>query len=825
MMLSGGMAALALAQSVATAAETRTLIEVSGGSLGVGERGTVAVMLTVDGKPSDGTLARADGKPVRQVGLGRYETEVLWTGAPWTLNATLHTPSGPLPVSETLELPRRPPDLLWPERMVGVAGATDPVTLDLAWPGQGSLDDVWVATGAGQVASIREEGPVLKVGLKPPASPFPRAVPVLAVNEGSPGAPPAVGVVVLRARTQIPVQTAPGTTVTVQVGGRALDPVVADASGSATVTAWVRPGDDTAQIRLEDPAGNVSTSTIRLGGDPRPHLVGLATVGQVGERDAGVVVAATTASGRLWTGAPPRCATPAGANVPLYAVSEGIWRGPLGADDLQMGSVECYLGTEAQVVVRLPRPVPRPDSVVLRVTPPELDARAPRALVRAWVEDDQGNRLGVAPPTVRATRGVLQQDATADADSIATFRYDGLQAVPSGSDTVRASWSALEGNGPVRDLQLVWGREERGEVTVYGRALDAAGRFLPGHSLVFTLNEAREDGTPTDHGWSTTTMQSPGTPAWLTVRSVQSGRSVGAWVLPRDRLDGPPIGADLTADARVQIITGPVRRVGLQVNPPTLRTLDGQTATVVLELLDREGSPVSDLPVELTTSRGSLSPPRKRPDGTFESTYTPERAGDIGKVEIYAKSPEDHFPTTFTELELVAEDIRRAPGLHVGWMAGSDGISSPWVSIDGDLALGVLPDNVVMRLSGGLYGLRAESTDSSTGQDLAVSADLVPLGVGLVARQPRGRFVTWAGASLLVVPYWVRVSVDSTRGVRGLALAPPGAHAYTGAGLRTRHGEIDLSLGYLFITTSAGEGGWQGGAGGLLPTLGYRHAF
>ncbi len=67
--------------------------------------------------------------------------------------------------------------------------------------------------------------------------------------------------------------------------------------------------------------------------------------------------------------------------------------------------------------------------------------------------------------------------------------------------------------------------------------------------------------------------------------------------------------------------------------------------------------------------------------------------------------------------------------------------------------------------------------------------------------------------------------MDTTRGVQGPAMAPPGLHAYAGTGLRTRNGELDLSMGYLLVTTRAGDGGWEGAAGGFLPTVGYRYAF
>ena len=810
-------------EASATPAAPRTQARVVGDALGVGEQGTVEILLTTDGRPAVGHLSLRSGTPVDEVGPGRFRTTATQTHTDLTLHGTWRSSAGTMaldiPVASAVQVPQ----LSWRDGMLGVAGGREPLDLALQWSGEGDLEDVWLSAAAGSVTAIRQEADGVHVGLLPPTDAFPRAIPVLAVDLGATGAPPSLGVVVLRARTRIPVRTEPGTEVSVQIGGRSLPPVVADASGVATVAAWVLPGDETARIRLADAAGNVNTSTIRLGGDPRPHLVGLATPGQPGERAASVLVAATTAAGRPWSQAPPRCATPAGTDVPLWSVAAGVWRGPLDPTAAELGRVECHLGSDAQVAIRVPRAVPRASSLELRVSPPEVDARAPDATVRAWVIDDQGDRLPVVPPEVHADHGTLQPVAETS-PGVATYRYDGTPALSRGGDTIRAEWSAPAGGGPIRDLELQW-ELRSGQVVAYGRALDASGHPLLDTPLTFAFGAARADQRAGDHGWARVALDLPAEPQWLTVRGAQSGRSTGTWVVAGTEPPRAAVAADLRAEASLRIVTGPVRRVGLQVEPPILRTLDGQTGRVVLELFDGQGSPVTDQPVELSASRGEVTDLRRRSDGAYEATFRPDRPGDVGSVDIVARSPDGSFPTTTTQLELVAEDIRRAPGLHVGWLAGGDGVSSPWVSIDGDVPLEVLPDQVLLRASLGLYGLRAEASDPATGEELAVSADLVPLSLGLIGRQPRGRLVTWAGASVVLVPYWVTVSVGESRGVRGLALAPPGAHAHAGAGVRTRHGQIDLDLGYLFVTTNAGDGGWQGGAGGFLTTVGYRHAF
>ena len=812
--------------SVAQAAPTVHAAAV-GGPLGPGERGLLEVLVEEGGQPVDGVLRLTPHASAVLVGPGRWQLP--WDGGTTGLSGTFT--HGTQQTVE-FEVPLRPapsePDLRWPDTLHGIAGAEEPVDILLEGSLSGRVEDVRAATAAGQLAAVRSTPNGIEIAVQPPPTPFPRAVPLLVQDIAAPGAPADLGVLVLRARTTIPVRTSPGTRVQVQLGGRSLPVVVADDDGVAAVSALVRPGEDTARLTLEDPAGNKSTSTIRLGGDPRPHLVGIAIPGQGEARRPGIVVGATQANGAPWTGTVPRCATPTGLAIPLVAESRGVWRGHLPAEADGSRTVDCHLGMDAQATLNLPPPPPQPERLVLRVSPPELDARAPHARVRAWVEDRHGDRLAIGLPEVTAAHGVLRPEPPAPGSAppagVALFDYDGAAAIVAGTDRIAADWSAPAGSGAVRDFDLAWTPTDTGWI-VAGRALDEQGRPRLGAELVFRIGDRAFAGTALERGWVSTTVHDAEAPVWLTVSEPSTGRQRGAWLLVGSRGGLDWTAADLSAQHELRIVTGPIRRVNLRTDPPTLVSSGGRTARVKVALLDREGHPVSDVPVELVASRGSLTEPRRRPDGTIEAIYTPEREGDAGAVEILVRSPDEAFPTTATQLELVADDLRRAPGLHLGWLAGSDGLSSPWVGLDGDIALDALPDSVLLRVGVGLYGARALSVDPSSGAPVRVSADLVPVGVGLVGRQTRARLVTWVGGSALVVPYWLRVSVGETTGVKGLALAPPGAHAFGGAGLRTRTGQVDLSLGYVFITTLSGSGGWQGGAGGVLSTIGYRHAF
>jgi len=803
-----------------------------GGPLAVGECGLLEVLVEEDGRPVDGVLQVEPHSSPVLMGPGRWH--VTWTGGPdaQTLHGTFSHGGNTQAFEVDLQPAPASPSLRWPQSLQGVAGSDVPVEVVLEGSLSGRVEDIRAATAAGELAALRSTPEGIEIDILPPPTPFPRAIPLLVQDVAAPGAPADLGVLILRARTTIPVRTTPGTKVVVQLGGRTLPEVVAGDDGVAAVSVYVRPGEQSARISLEDPAGNRSTSSIQLGGDPRPHLVGFAVPGQGDVRQPSIVVGATHASGAPWTGAEPRCATPSGLAIGLAAESKGVWRGHLSASEADgTRTVECHLGLDAQATLTLPRPTPRPERLVLRVSPPELDARAPNALVRAWVEDRHGDRLSIGLPELTTNAGTLfARQSTSDAAAsssppgVAIFDYDGREAIVSGGARIEARWSAPAGSGPVRDFDFAWSTDGT-TLQLAGRALDAQGRPRLGSDVVFSVGDRRLSGEALDQGWTAASVQAPSDVLWVTVSDPSTGRMRGAWVLLGSSGGPDWTAADLSTRHELRIVTGPVRRVNLRTDPPTLISAGGQTARVRVELLDRDGNPVTDVPVELVASRGTLTEPRRRPDGTIEATYTPAREGDAGAVEILVRSPEEAFPTTATQLELVADALRSAPGLHIGWLAGSDGLSSPWVGLDGDIALNALPDSVRLRVGVGFYGARATDVDPSSGSPVRVSADLVPVGVGLVGRQTRARLVTWVGGSVLVVPYWLRVSVGETTGVKGLALAPPGAHAFGGAGFRTRTGQVDLSLGYVFITTLSGSGGWQGGAGGVLSTLGYRHAF
>ncbi len=714
--------------------------------------------------------------------------------------------------------------LRWPTGATGIAGGGEPVALLLEGTLSGDVSQLRVAAGMGSIASVIATEDGTRVTYVPPLDPFPRAVPLLLVDTAYPQNDPSLGVLTLRAKTTVPVQTEPGTQVSVELGGRTLPTVVADASGVALVPLVVRPGDETARLTLTDSAGNTNTSTIRLGGDPRPLLVGVAVPGQPNARSPEIIVAAVRAGNRGWTGEAPDCRTRQGAAVPLVPLSPGLWRGAVPAEVADAARVDCDLGLDARTTILLDVPQPVPDRLAVRVSPPELDAQSPVATVRAWVEDPLGERIVGIPPSVVASWGTLTPEADWHQPGVFVAQYDGVAAIAHGQDRLVAQWRLPAGVGSEHDIELSW-RVDGAGGTVAARSLDATGHPLPPDSLRLSWGGQELVTQMGEYGWCTAEVPPSQESVWLYVSTNAQGIGRGAFVTPGMAEGRDWTGPDLVFGQSLPILVGPVRQVALSVEPPVLVTAEGRTARIVLSLADQDGSPVTDVPVELSASRGFVSEPRRRVDGSIEATYTPEREGDAGPVEILVGSPDGRFPSTATELTLVPKAAGRAPGLHVGWLVGPDGVSSPWASLDGNLRLDAFPNDLRLRLSAGVYSVRASAREPNTGEALSVGADFVPLGVGLLGQQAHGRLLTWVGAAALVVPYRVSVSLDGSRALRGLALAPPGGHVFVGTGLKTRTGQLDLQLGYLVVSTAPGDGGWQGQVGGFLSTLGYRHGF
>jgi hypothetical protein len=705
-----------------------------------------------------------------------------------------------------------------PPRTVAATGSRK-VTLRVSGALAARPGDLRLGFGEGEVMGLRAEGETVVVDWRPGPAPFARSVPVVLADAAHPARTPSLSVIQLWARPAIPVTTRPGVAVRAEVGGRSYGPFVADDSGVARVVVEVRPGEQVARLTLEDPSGGTNATTLSLAGDARPGLTatwsGAAAGGPVAPS---VLLGAVRPDGRPWTGTPPRCVSSFGEELPVVALGPGLYRASPGAAPVEgpvEQQVQCDLAMLAQDSVVLPTLAGRSASVGLRLDPPELSSAAPRAVVRAWAENGGGERLAPEGLVVEADRGVLFETAVEPGQL--RQAYDGAAAVSAGGDRIEVRLVPGTGVGPVDELALTC-HEEAAGVVVDLRAADRQGRPLEGAELV--LHHGDHSGrlvTGEDGGAS---LSLPGIRPGAVVSAAAPERAgVQTLCLPVARL---PHAGLLRAEVAVPIVEGAVREVFLSSAPQSLELSAEAEARITLRLVDGGGGPVRDDSVELSASRGTVGPLKRRPDGSYTARYTPDQASELGRVQLTARSPQGRFATTSTELELVPAGTRLWPGAAVGWLGGLNGASSPYVSLVLGLPLTKLDERIHLRGSVGTYRLQAAvpAEGPEDGVDLQLVA--VPIGLGSDLRVDRSRFSTWTGASIVLAPMRLEVRYGDEDTVSGAQLAPPGAELRIGAGWGLRSGELAAELGWLFLASGAVDQGWQGSLGGVLATVGYR---
>ncbi len=749
--------------------------------------------------------ARLVGRPVA-LGPGRWQVRLRTPEAGTTLPLTLRTG----PVEEVVTLPLE----AWPDSAVAL-----PPTIDAAVGGPRA--SVGVPAGARVGAS---EGLVGQGGAWAPGpDPFPRAVPLLVAPGDDREALPAATVVRLRARPRLPVRTEPGARVSVVVGRRSYGPFVADEGGVAQATAEVRPGESTATLVLEDAAGNVQKSEIALGGDPRPALAALPELRAPGQdRAPRVHLFGVRADGRPWAGDPPECLTSVGARARVVSVGPGRWTAviPRVPDDAAFDvRVDCTLDGRARTTVRLPAPARQPDQLVLRAVPPELSADVPRAQLQAALETATGERLPATGITLHAELGAVEEEP-GDGGAALRATYDGAGAVAAGGDTVTARWAPTPGEGPPMALVVAGAWAADGShVRVRARVLDLEGRPLSDVAVRLSAGAGTVDAVSDATGWATAAVEARPGPAAL---EAAVGALVRRAALPRGGSVGAPAGAsDLETRLRVPIRAGVVRRVFLTTEPRTLVLTGPERARVVIRLEDRDGNPVPDASLELSANAGVVTRPRQRTDGAYEALWAPPPGMAFGRVRISARSRDGTFSETSTELDVVPREVRTAPGLSAGWLAGPRGLSSPLLRLTGDVRIPGAPGALFVRGWAGVYGEQAATTDTS-GAQLEVDVGLLPIGVGAISRQERGRLAGWAGATVVAAPYRMEARFDQVVPRRGVGFAAPGFEVVTGGGWRLRSGELTAEVGYLFLSIDEDTVGWRGPIGGFHGSLGYR---
>ena len=663
---------------------------------------------------------------------------------------------------------------------------------------------------------------------RPGPDPFPRAVPIGARDPGDPTGPSAFSVVAVRARVRVPVRTEPGTRVSVRVSGRSAGPVAADAAGEATLSVELRPGEQQGELVLEDSAGNQQISPIVLGAPPRASLLAVARPRAPGAAaDALIDLFAVAGDGRPWAGPAPTCFTALGEAAPVAALGGGRFRAavppPPDAEALDL-RVDCALGDAARAGVRLPAPPPRAARIRLRASPDTLDAAAPRALVRAWVESSDGERLPPDGLELRAGLGHLEPVPTTGGTVERLYTGDGARAA--GGDAIDAAWRPPRGDGPPvgLELEVAWPAADA-PAAVRARVLDARGRPLPDVAVIIRAPSGPPERWVTGpDGEARGVWAVPGTAAlelWAQAGGVE--RRLRLRPAPGAALPAPGAPA-LAATLALPIHRSPVRAVSLDTDPVAVAATPGARARVLVRLLDKDGLPVDDPTLRLSADRGTLEPPHRRVDGAWESVWTPPPDARPGPVRITARSEDGRFADTSTTLDLRPPIERRSVTVTGGWALGRGGVSSPVGDVAADWRLRRVPP-LWLQVGAAAWQAAADGEDPLTGAPLAVRAGLFPVRIGVSVRRPLAeapRVGLGAAAGIALVPTALAVRAGGETVRSGLGLGLPGAHLSANVAWRWSGAEIIAQAGVHAVRLEADGLGWDGPAGGAFLSVGAR---
>lgn len=717
------------------------------------------------------------------------------------------------------------PSLSLPAVVFGTVGQALSVDVEGADPPPAS--QLGVVASEGRVEGVLDAEGRLRLTWSPGADPFPRAV-LLGVRDlRRPGDPPAWTVIQLKGRARVPISTEPGSKVSLRVGGRSYGPFLAGEDGVAAAAIEVRPGEDQAEVLIEDAAGNTQKSTLSLGGAASPTLVVSADPTLApGEVAPPIYVRAVDAQGAPWRGPEPVCTSSAGPLSAALPTGAGSWRlalPPLPADAFFDVRVECTLRDQARASARIPVDNALPARLVLRTWPDELSGDNPVAQVLVSLENGLGERVAGEGIRLAATHGTVEVEETPGQGSLRGL-YDGSGAVAQGADTLRATWERPPGQGLPWDLHISAVAPAPGApLTVAARALDRRGLPLEGLELEIAVGAARLAGRTDARGWARVELPAPA--VWPATLEAGHGALRRRAVLFAGGAVGADPGApDLVAERALPIRAGRVREVFLAAEPPVLGAGGGETALVVVRLLDRAGQAVTDLVPQLEASAGTLSAPKPRPDGSFEAVFTPPANLPFGVVSVTASGAVG-TPAEFrgsTTLEIVPREVTRAPGLELGVLAGAGGQLSSWLSLEFDQRLSGARWPLFARFALGTYAEHAVATDAITGADLDLDLRLFPLSLSLLTRTDGRRGAAWVGAGPVIAPYQLEMRLDDALIVQGPGFAQPGFSIVAGRSWRMRAGEIQTNVRFLALFTGETDVGWQGSVGGVVGTVGYR---
>jgi len=571
----------------------------------------------------------------------------------------------------TFEVPKR----------IDATASGGPVTFKVTGDDLPPPEALHVAVGAGVVRGVREVPGGLEVTLEPGESPFPRYVPVGLLDARRDAAPAWSGLRIAT-RPRVALQTEPGTTLRLSVGGRDYGPFRADSSGVVSAVVDQYPGEMVAQAVLTDDLGNETSTSLPLSSHTTPALIGLPSGPIVpGQAPPVVWLRGFHGDGHPWEGSAPACRTPSVGDLEVHPIGRGAWMLPLTelkAVEAVDVRVQCTLGGAAESVVRVPLAEGVATRLRLRLWPEELSRDFPVAEVQVVLEDARGERVPVDGVTITAERG----EVTLDPPEGYTARgeYRGEDAVEAGGDVLVATWSPPPGDGWPQRIEVGHGPVSGGTLAVYGRALDAHGRPIPGVELALSAGGDPVVAVAGDDGWATAEVPLASAGAWVvTARSAH--RTSRMVALAGGAPSGGPGIPAVSLEHDVAITAGRTADVYVTVDPPILYTGANAIAEVRVTVVDRSGNPVLDADVDLTASEGTLGPVFPTSDGRYRAEYTPPPGERPREVVLTARA---ESASSTTRLLLEPRPIERAIGIAFGGITNFGAIASPYLSVDLD---------------------------------------------------------------------------------------------------------------------------------------------
>jgi hypothetical protein len=655
------------------------------------------------------------------------------------------------------------------------------------------------------------------VAWSPGASPYPRSLPIFLHDTRHPTSRPVIVAAKLSARPTIPVQTEAGATVLLEIGPRSYGPAIADQTGKVTFDVVVRPGDKAAVVTLEDQLGNRQKSKILLGGS-RGLVMGISHQGSI--IDGGLLpwveVAVLGPRGEPAGDHQPRC--DGLAAEAMFPVSPGVWAGHvlnLGDGDQR---IVCRLQGAEDVATRVMVERNRAARLVLHSYPRELSADIPVAELQAYLVNGLGERLLPSGVELHAEIGSIQRDSPGS-EPLIRARYDGSRAIADGQDIVSATWRRPPGEGGIWDLAIQGAAPGDGaNVLVDARAVDQGGRPLEGVRVVLSHGHERRDLRTDSGGWVTGTFPWAGKESIGMVRAVADQLVRRATVIRGDKASAAAGAPDLVNELRLPIRAGRVHGVVINTQPRVLNN-DGMVGQIEVRLEDRAGNLIAGPEVEITASLGSVGPVQQRGAGVAVATFAPPVGMSPGSIRLTATTEDGRFSAS-TDVEIVHRVVRWSLGASAGAMVGARGLVAfrSGISLERVTPAPFLYGRVDLMH----HRMQTEGSDPVTGDAVSMSMDVLPIGLGLIARKGQRRLPFWAGGQLVLAPYHLNARFGEALASKGWGWMPPGAAIVTGAGMHLWGGEAFTELQYLFLAAPAQVTGWSGPVGGVVASLGYK---